>query len=184
MFFRYGIRPLLVCSALALCSHLGFAQAAKVGVVNLQEAVFKTAEITKANEDMQAKYKPKQDDINKINAQIEDIAKQLQAGGNRLTPQAQADLQAQGQRLQRDLQYKNQDLQEAVNEDRQNILSNSSQKMIAIIKKIAEEKGLDIVIEAQNNTYYFKPTMDITAEATAAYDKAYPAAAAAAAPKK
>jgi outer membrane protein len=181
MFVRYGIRPLLVCSALALCSQIGFAQV-KIGVVNLQKAVFDTAEIKKANDEMQAKYKPKQDEISQINAQIEDIAKQLQAGGNKLTPQAQADLQAQGSRLQRDLQYKNQDLQEAVNEDRQNILTNSSQKMIDVIKKIAEEKGLDLVVEAQNSTYYFKPAMDLTADATAAYDKAYPVTAAA--PKK
>jgi hypothetical protein len=32
------------------------------------------------------------------------------------------------------------------------------------------------------NTLYYKPAMEITAEATSAYDKAYPAAAASAAP--
>lgn len=177
MYFRFGLRAFLVCSAVALCSHLATAQT-KVGVVNMQKAVFDTAEIKKADNEMQAKYKPKQDDIAKLNSQIEDIAKQLQSGSGRLTPQAQADLQAQGTRLQRDLQYKQQDLQEQVNEDRQSILSASSQKMTDVIKKIAEEKGLDMVVDTQN-TYYFKPTMDITAEATAAYDKAHPVAAAA-----
>ena len=176
MFFRFAFRPFAVCSALALCSFLASAQT-KIGVVNMQKAVFDTAEIKKADGEMQAKYKPKQDEITKLNSQIEDIAKQLQGGGNRLTPQAQADLQAQGTRLQRDLQYKQQDLQEQVNEDRQTILSASSQKMTDVIKKIAEEKGLDLVIDTQN-TYYFKPTMDITAEATAAYDKAHPVASA------
>ena len=177
MYFRFGLRAFLVCSAIALCSHLATAQT-KVGVVNMQKAVFDTAEIKKADNEMQAKYKPKQDEIAKINSQIEDIAKQLQNGSGRLTPQAQADLQAQGTRLQRDLQYKQQDLQEQVNEDRQSILSASSQKMTDVIKKIAEEKGLDMVVDAQN-TYYFKPTMDITSEATAAYDKAHPVTAAA-----
>ena len=176
MVFRFAIRSLVVCSALALFYGPASAQT-KVGVVNMQDAVFKTAEITKANDEMQAKYKPKQDDINKVNAQIEDIAKQLQNGANKLTPQAQADLQAQGTRLQRDLQYKQQDLQESVNEDRQNILSASSQKMGEVIKKLAEEKGLDLVVDTQN-TYYFKPAMDLTAEATAAYDKAHPVTAA------
>jgi len=176
MYFRFGLRAFLVCSAIALCSHLATAQT-KVGVVNMQKAVFDTAEIKKADNEMQAKYKPKQDDIAKLNTQIEDIAKQLQSGSGRLTPQAQADLQAQGTRLQRDLQYKQQDLQEQVNEDRQSILSVSSQKMTDVIKKIAEEKGLDMVVDTQN-TYYFKPTMDITAEATAAYDKAHPVTAA------
>ena len=176
MFSRFAFRPFLVCSALVLCCHLAGAQT-KVGVVNMQKAVFDTAEIKKADGEMQAKYKPRQDEINKINGQIEDIAKQLQSGTGKLTPQAQADLQAQGTRLQRDLQYKQQDLQEAVNEDRQAILSTSSQKMTDVIKKIAEEKGLDLVVDTQN-AYYFKPAMDITAEATAAYDKAHPVTAA------
>jgi outer membrane protein len=143
----------------------------------MQKAVFDTAEIKKADGEMQAKYKPKQDEINKINAQIEDIAKQLQGGAGRLTAQAQSDLQAQGTRLQRDLQYRQQDLQEAVNEDRQNILSASSQKMTDVIKKIAEAKGLDLVVDTQN-AYFFKPAMDITAECTAEYDKAHPVTAA------
>jgi len=172
MSFRFGIRPVLACSALVLCAHLASAQT-KVAVVNMQKAVFDTAEIKKADGEMQAKYKPRQDDINKINAQIEDIARQLQTGAGKLTPAAEADLRAQGQRLQRDLQYKQQDLQDAVNEDRQAILTNSSAKMTDVIKKIAEEKGFDMVVDTQS-TYYFKPVMDITAEATAAYDKAHP----------
>jgi outer membrane protein len=176
MSFRFGIRPVLACSALVLCAHLASAQT-KVAVVNMQKAVFDTAEIKKADGEMQAKYKPRQDDINKINAEIEDIARQLQTGAGKLTPAAEADLRAQGQRLQRDLQYKQQDLQDAVNEDRQAILSVSSAKMTDVIKKIAEEKGFDMVVDTQS-TYYFKPVMDITAEATAAYDKAHPVTAA------
>jgi outer membrane protein len=173
---RFGFRPFLVCFALVLSAHLASAQT-KVAVINMQKAVFDTAEINKANDEMQAKYKPKQDEINQLNGQIEDIAKQLQTGADKLTPQAQADLRAQGQRLQRDLQYKQQDLQEQVNEDRQAILTASSQKMTEIIKKIAEEKGFDLVVDTQN-TYYFKPVMDLTAEATAAYNKAHPVTAA------
>jgi outer membrane protein len=46
-----------------------------------------------------------------------------------------------------------------------------------VVKKLAEERGIDLVIEEQA-TAYFKPTMDITADATAAYDKAHPVAAA------
>jgi len=176
MSFRFGFRPFLACAAVVLCGHLASAQT-KVGVVNMQKAVFDTAEIKKADGEMTAKFKPRQDEVNNLNSQIEDIAKQLQAGAGKLTPQAEADLRAQGQRLQRDLQYKQQDLQDAVNEDRQAILSTSSQKMTEIIKKIAEEHGLDLVVDTQN-TYFFKPAMDLTAEATAAYDKAHPVTAA------
>ena len=170
MSFRLAFRPWLVCFALVLCSHLASAQT-KIAVVNMQKAVFDTAEIKKADAEMQAKYKPKQDEVTKLNTQIEDIAKQLQ--GNKLTPEGEAETRAQGTRLQRDLQYKQQDLQEQVTEDRQNILSGASKKMGDIIIKLAEAKGMDLVVDAQN-AYYFKPAMDLTGEATAAYDKAYP----------
>ena len=172
MSLRFGFRPFLVCSALVLCGHLASAQT-KIAVVNMQKAVFDTAEIKKADGEMQARFKPRQDEINRVNGQIEDIAKQLQAGAGKLSPQAEADLRAQGQRLQRDLQYKQQDLQEAANEERQTILAATSQKMTDIIKKIADEKGFDLVVDTQN-TYYFRPAMDLTIEVTTAYDKAHP----------
>ena len=45
--------------------------------------------------------------------------------------------------------------------------------MTDIVKKIAEERGIDVVIDV-TNTLYFKPALEITAVATAAYDQAYP----------
>jgi outer membrane protein len=47
--------------------------------------------------------------------------------------------------------------------------------MQEVVKKLAEEKGLDLVVDT-SNTIYFKPAMDITNEAIAAYDKQYPLA--------
>ena len=43
-----------------------------------------------------------------------------------------------------------------------------------VIKKIAEEKGFDVVFDV-TNTLFSKPALDITADVTAAYDKAHPA---------
>ena len=60
---------------------------------------------------------------------------------------------------------------------RQDILTKANTRMGEVVKKLAEERGIDLVIEEQA-TAYFKPTMDITADATAAYDKAHPVAAA------
>ena len=45
--------------------------------------------------------------------------------------------------------------------------------MTDVVKKIAEARGIDIVIDV-TNTLYYKPALDITAEATSLYDKAYP----------
>ena len=49
-----------------------------------------------------------------------------------------------------------------------------SQKMPDVVKKMAEEKGYDLVVEA-TTAIYFKTALDITKDAIAEYDKAYPA---------
>ncbi len=179
---RMGLRPLLVFSALLALSQTGFGQI-KVAVINLQRAVFESAEIKKANEDMQATFKPRQDKINQLQTELQTIADQLQKGGDKMPPQQQQDLQYNGQKKQRELKNMQDDLQADVEAYRNEILQKSSQKMTEVVKKLAEEKGLDMVVEG-STTLYFKPALDITNDAIAAYDKAYPvkAAPAAAAP--
>jgi outer membrane protein len=80
----------------------------------------------------------------------------------------------QGQRKQRDLQRLQDDLQADAQSYRNDILSKSSQKMTDVVKKLAEDKGLDLVVDS-SSALYFKPALEITADAIAAYDKAYPA---------
>jgi len=91
-----------------------------------------------------------------------------------LTPAAEADLQSQGQRKQRDLQRLTDDLNADATAYRNDVLSKSSEKMQGVLKKLAEEKGLDLVVDTSTALYY-KDAMDITKDAIAAYDKAFPA---------
>jgi len=168
-----GLRPLMVCSALFAIAQLAPAQT-KVGVVNLQEAVFKTAEIQKADAQMQATFKPRQDKIEQLQKEIAALAQQLQSANGKLSPAAEQDLQTQGQRKQRDLQRLQDDLQADATAYRNEVLSKSSAKMTDVVKKLAEEKSLDLIIDT-STTLYFKPALDLTKDATAAYDKAYPA---------
>lgn len=176
MSFRM-LRPLLICSALSL-GPAAFAQS-KVAVISLQKSLFETAEIKKADADLQAKLKPRQDALDKLQQDMQKISQQLNDAN--LTPQQQIDLSAEGNRKKTEATRINEDLQAEFNDQRQLILSKASERMQAIVKKLAEEKGIDLVVDTQV-ALFFKPTMDLTTEATAAYDKAYPAAAAPAAP--
>ena len=178
MFSRKGLKAAVLCAAAAAMSQAAFAQV-KVGVVNLQQAVFKTAELNKDQEEMTAKFKPQQDEINKLQAQLQQLAQQIQTQGDKMSAEAQADLQANYQRIQRDGQRKEQDLSDAVTAYRNDVLQKLSQKMTEVVKKLAEEKGLDLVVDS-STTLYVKPAIDLTADAIAAYDKTYPITAAAA----
>lgn len=170
---RLGVRLFLVCFALASIPRIVSAQT-KVAVINLQKAVLDSDEIKKASAALEAKYKPRQAVIEKLQNEIQTIQQQLQTMAGKLTQQAEADLNAQGSKKQRDMQRAVDDLQADVNAERQEILGKSSQKMGEVVKKLAEEKGYDLVVDI-SNTIYFKPALEITSEALAAYNKAYPA---------
>lgn len=173
MSLRMGLRPLMVCSALFAIGQTAPAQT-KVAVINLQRAVFESAEIKKADAEMQARFKPRQAQIDQLQKDVAAIAQNLQTNAGRLTAQAEADLTAQGQRKERDLKRLNEDLSADADRERNEILTKSTTKMSDIVKKMAEEKGFDVVVDV-SNTVYFKPALEITNDAIAAYDKAYPA---------
>jgi outer membrane protein len=170
-----GLGPVAACAAFLTLAPLSVAQP-KIATISLQKAVFDTAEIKKASAEMEARYKPRADRLREAQEQIAQIAQKLQGGGQ-LTPQAEAELQSEGKRLQKEAQRMQDDLQADVQSERQEILTKASQRMIDVVKKLAEAKGIDIVVE-QQAVIYFKPVLDITAEGTAEYDKAHPVVAA------
>jgi outer membrane protein len=166
-----AIRAGLLCLAIAPFAATASAQV-KVAIVNAQKAMADSDELKKASAAVETKFKPRQDELTKLQADLQSIEQQLASG--KLNQQAAADLQLQGQRKQRDAQRISDDLQADFEKDRQDILGKASQKMQQIIAKLAEEKGIDVIIDA-SQTLYFKPTLDLTADAVAAYNKAYPA---------
>ena len=165
---------MLRTSALTLALAFAASAQSKIAIINSQAAVVDTAEIKKAQSELEVKYKPRQAQVEKLQKEIADLQQQLQAGQGKLTPQAEQDIQIRGQRKQRELQRLGEDLQGDVDRERNEILGRTGQRMQDIVKKIAEERGYDMVVDV-SNTVYYKPAMEITKDATAAYDKAYPA---------
>jgi outer membrane protein len=168
-----GFRPLLVCAALTAFTNIASAQA-KVAVIDTQKAVFETAEIKKADADLQATLKPRNDRLLQLNNELMSIQQQLQTQGSKLTQQQADDLQTDGQRKKREFDRLQTELQEAADAARQEVIPKSTLRMKEVVKKLAEEKGYDLVVDTQI-ALYFKAALDITADATAAYNKAYPA---------
>lgn len=146
----------------------------KIAFINSQAAVSETAEIRKAQAELEARYKARQEEVEKLRRDLADIETQLRSGQGKLTPQAEQSLQFEGQRKQRDLQRLTEDLQADVNRDREQILQRVGGRMQEVVSKLAQQRELDAVLDV-SNTVYFKPALDITKDATTAYDQAHPA---------
>jgi len=144
---------------------------AKIAVADFQEALLATAQMQKAGADLEAKFRPRQTELEKLQAELEQIQQKLQ---NAQGPEA-AGLQSEGARKQREAQRKSEDLQADVEYERNNVLQGGAVKMRAVLNKLAETKGLDLIVDV-NNALFAKPALDLTAEATAAYNAANPVA--------
>ena len=162
----------LLVPALGLAS-MGIAPAqVKVGIVNLRTAVGETSEFKKAAAAFDARMKPQIEQVEKLNRELQGIQQQLETNAGKLTPQAAQDYQIQGQRKQRDLQRLTEDLQAERDRETNEIVGRVTQRMQEVVKKLAEEKTLDMVVDS-NDTIFYKPALEITKDAIAAYDKAY-----------
>ena len=166
-----GLSRLVVLSLPLLVACAASAQV-KIGIVDAQGALAATAEVKKVQTDLEAKYKRRNEAYQQLQKELQTIQQQLSLG-DKLTPQAQNDLSVQATRKQRELQRLGEDLQAEVDRERNEILTKTSQKLKQVLDTLAAEKGLDIIVDAADTVFY-KPALDITKDATAAYDKAYP----------
>ena len=163
--------PALLACATAVFSPSTASAQVKVGIVNFQRAVLGTSEMKKASNDLMLKYKPQQDELEKLQRDLAEIQAKLQ--DPKTAPAAAADLQAEGQRKQREAKRVTEDVQADAEKDRNDILQRATQRMTDVVKKLADEKGLDVVVDSAN-IVFFKPALEITEESIAAYDRTYP----------
>jgi outer membrane protein len=163
-------------SACALVAFGGVALTAqhKVAIIDVQRAILETAQIKKAQADLEAKYKPRQDEFDAAQKELASLQQQLDSQAASMTPVQASELQGKFQMQQRRVQRLQEDLQASVGRDRDAVLGQVGQRMQEVVTKIASEKDLDVLIDV-SNAVYFKPALDITTEAVTAYDKAYPA---------
>jgi outer membrane protein len=146
----------------------------KLAIIDMREAVNNTGEVKKAVAALEARLKPKQAEGEKLQRELQDIQAKLQSMQGKLTPQGEAELVSTGQRRQRELQRLQEDLNGELEREQAEVGNRALQRMRDVVKKLAEEQQLDVVVDV-SQTIYFKPALTITKPAIEAYDKAYPA---------
>lgn len=145
----------------------------KVGVVNLQKALQDTAEIKQAEADLKARFGPRQEELAQLEKEIAKLQQEAQVNQDKYTEAAMSELVSRLQIKQRQYQRNSEGLQDAVNRERQDILQRVGQRFQEVLRQVADEKGLDLIIDAAN-LLFSKDALDISADVTAAYDKKFP----------
>jgi outer membrane protein len=155
----------------------GAAGAGKIAVLNVRQAIVTTAEGKQASAELQSQFAPRQNEMEALNKQINDIRQQLAANQTTWSDEQKAKAQTQGQRLAAQLERKNNELQEDVNAAQGDVVDRIGRKMMEVLDRFARESGYVAVFDssAQNSPIiYASNNVDVTQEIIRLYDQQYP----------
>ena len=155
----------------------GSASAGKIAVLNVRQAIVTTAEGKQASAELQSQFAPRQNEMETLNKQINDIRQQLAANQTTWSDEQKTKAQAQGQRLAAQLDRKNNELQEDVNAAQGDVVDRIGRKMMEVLDRYARENGFVAVFDssAQNSPIiYASNNVDITQDIIRLYDQQYP----------
>ena len=160
----------LAAVCILVSSAPGLAQA-KIGVVDFQQALLATADMQKEASKLEQKFKPDQDRLEALSQELQEIQTKLASA----SAEDSVRLQQEGAEKQRQAQRLTEDLQADIDFDRQQILEAGAQRMRAVLDELRASKALDLIVDV-SSTISFNSALNLTAEATAAYDAKHPAA--------
>ncbi len=165
----------------------GSSAASKVGVISIRQAIGSTAEGKLAQAELQSQLAPRQNEIENLNKQINDLQQRLQAGANKLSQEEETRLRQQGQRLAQRLERMNTEYQEDVNAAQADVIDRIGRKMVDVLDRYSRENGYAVVLDssAQGTPILYASTqIDVTQDIVRLYDQAYPVKAGASTPAK
>lgn len=162
------IAVILVALSVAAVS----AQGTKVGVVDPNTVVQESKKGKAFFAGHTAFINQKQLELKKETDAFQVKQDDLKKNATTMSPDQLRIAQAELQRMQTDIKRKQEDAQAEVNRRLEAGLSRMQREIAPLVKQVAVEKGLNLVLLNNPNTgvFYFDKTVDITADVTAKYD--------------
>jgi outer membrane protein len=159
----------------------------KIAIIHLQNAIIGTKDGQKAAKELEAKFMPKRQEIEKRQAEIQALQQQLRASSNTASEEQKNKLMRDIDTKQKSLQRDGEDASAELDQEQQKLFQEIGGKVMAVIDKYASDNGFAVVIDvsAQSSpVLYASTSVDITRQVVETYDKNAPTAApATAAPK-
>ena len=139
----------------------------KVGVIQIDRAIFESEEGKAAMADLQKKVDAKQGEFAKQQKEIQDLQGQIQRQGATLNQEAQAALARNLEKKQITFQRATEDAQREFNQLRTDIYNRIGRKIAAEVQKYAAENNFYLILNSssQNSQVLFNDSsVDITSD--------------------
>ena len=152
----------------------------KVGLINVQEAISRTAEGQKLIRELQERYQPTQQELVGKNSKLTEMRDQLQKGANTMSEEARRNLTRDIQKAEVELQRRTEDAQGEFSQEHNRLFNTIGSKMITVIDRYSKDNGLHLVMDIsspQSPVLYAVTEVNITNQIIETYDATNPVAA-------
>ncbi len=147
----------------------------KVATVHIQQAIAECAEGKKATDDLQKRFAPKKDELERKQKEITDLQQKLQQGEKLLSDDQKNQLMRDVDRKTKDFNRDNDDATADYQQAVDGLFNAIGSKMLQVIAVYAQKNGFDLVLNsAQPGTVLWqKQAVDITDEVKGAYNMTF-----------
>ena len=158
----------------------------KVGIINMGGSIYSTKEGQEAQSRLQSKFAPMKEKLDKRQAEIQAKTEQLRKGAATMSPEAQASLKAEVDRLTTSYNRDMEDAQSDLDQEQSKVMNELGAKMMEILNKYAADNAFTVILDVTDPNgpiRYAASGVDVTADLIKLYDQKYPLPAAAAGSK-
>ena len=162
---------LFLCLFVAAFTLSSAQQTPKIGVINSQEVLEKSAEGKRVIARLQEKDKSNQAALSKLDEEIRQLETRINTQRLTLSEEALYNMSADLQRKQTDRKRVAEDATRDFQDMQMKLFNRVQSELIPIIEAMGKEKGIDLVFDlARSGAVYFNPSIDMTQEVIQRYD--------------
>lgn len=159
---------LLFCAAVSVSPAQ---EVPKIGVINSQDVLEKSAEGKRVLARLQERDKTNQATLTKVDDEIRQLETKMSTQRLTLSEEALYNLDADLERKRTDRKRMAEDSYRDFQDLRIKLFNRVQSELIPIIEQLGKEKGIDLIFDlAKSGAVYFNPTIEMTAEVIKRYD--------------
>ena len=146
---------------------------AKIAVIAFQVAVAQTNEGQRNFADLQKKYDPKRQQLKVLSDEVDNLTKQLQAQGDKLSPAEQQSRAKAIDDKKKQLQREAEDAQNDFQSEMQELYNGLASKVYDVLASYSQQHGYTLVLDVaqqQNPVLYASESTNITKQIIDAYN--------------
>jgi Skp family chaperone for outer membrane proteins len=172
MSLRSTSKIIFIPLVLAVLVTFGYSQQAiKIGVVNSQDVLERSAEGKRVMAQIQEKDKQNQGRLNTLDEEIRGLETRINTQRLTLTNEAMLQLSSDLEKKRTERKRFGEDSLREMQEFTGRLFQRIQTELLPIIEQVGKDKGLDIIFDlARSGAIYFNPTVDLTQEIITRYD--------------